>query len=156
MAGRGPIFGSILPKLDRTGAICDAPAKKFKDAYATRLACGIYTVLSSMYAVREWSIEFVEQSHINNARNWMAAVCHEIKETVSLERCKCGVRYEQWGRRPAPPCSKCEKIHIRKGKHHLARLALSRAEVKASEPSVIAAMKKVKEKERKSNILGKL
>ena len=65
----------------------------FENAYATRLACGIYTVLSSMYAVREWSIDFVEQSHINNARNWMAAVCHEIKETVSLERCKCGERY---------------------------------------------------------------
>ena len=51
-----------------------------------------------MYAVREWSIDFVEQSHINNARNWIAAVCHEIKERVSLERCKCGERYEQWGR----------------------------------------------------------
>ena len=86
----------------------------FKNAYATRLACGIYAVLSSMYAVREWSIDFVEQSHINNARNWMAAVCHEIKETVSLERCKCGEHYEQWGRRPAPPCLKCEKIHVRK------------------------------------------
>jgi len=67
-----------------------------------------------MYAVREWSIDFVELSHINNARNWMAAVCHEIKETVSLERCKCGEHYEQWGRRPTPPCSKCEKIHVRK------------------------------------------
>jgi len=44
----------------------------------------------------------------------MAAVCHEIKETVSLERCKCGERCEQWGRRPAPPCSKCGKIHVRK------------------------------------------
>ena len=77
----------------------------FKNAYATRLACGIYAVLSSMYAVREWSIDFVEQAHINNARNWMAAVCHEIAATVSLERCKCGEHYEQWGRRPAPPCS---------------------------------------------------
>ena len=47
-----------------------------------------------MYAVREWSIDFVEQSHINNARNWMVTVCHKIKETVSLERCKCGERYE--------------------------------------------------------------
>jgi len=64
-----------------------------------------------MYAVREWPIDFVEQSHINNARNWMAAVCHEIKETVSLYH---GERCEQWGRRPAPPCSKCEKIHVRK------------------------------------------
>jgi len=42
------------------------------------------------------------------------------------------------------------------GKHHLARLVLSRAEVEASKPSVIAAMEKVKEKEEKSNILGKL
>ena len=67
-----------------------------------------------MYAVREWSIDFVEQSHINNARNWMAAVCHGIKETVSLERCKCGERYEQWDRRPAPFCSKCAETHVRK------------------------------------------
>jgi len=86
----------------------------FVNTYATSLACGIYTVLSSMYAVREWSIDFVKQSHINNARNWMAAACHKIKETVSLERCKCGERYEQWGRRPAPPCSKCAKTHVRK------------------------------------------
>ena len=64
-------------------------------------------------AVREWSIDFVEQSHINNARNWMTAVCHEIKET---EQCKCGEHYEQWGRRPAPPCSKCHgtEVHARK------------------------------------------
>jgi len=67
-----------------------------------------------MYAVRERAIDFVEKSHINNAQNWMAAVCHEIKETVSLERCKCGERYEQWGRQPAPPCYECEKIHVRK------------------------------------------
>jgi len=86
----------------------------FVNTYATSLTCGVYTILSSLYAVREWSINFVEQSHINNARNWIAAVCHEIKETVSLEQCKCGERNEQWGRRPAPPCSKCEKTHVRK------------------------------------------
>jgi len=44
----------------------------------------------------------------------MAAVCHEIKETVSLERCKCGKCYEQWNRRVAPSCSKCAKTHVRK------------------------------------------
>ena len=47
-------------------------------------------------------------------------------------------------------------LNVRKptsGKHHQARLAPSRAEVKASEPSVIAAMEKVNEKEKKSNIL---
>jgi len=50
-------------------------------------------------------------------------------------------------------------LNVRKpksGKHHQARLALSRAEVKASEPSVIAAIEKVEKKERKSNILEKL
>jgi len=42
------------------------------------------------------------------------------------------------------------------GRHHLARLAPRRVEVKASKPSVKAAIENVKEKERKSNILGKL
>jgi len=46
----------------------------FENTYDTRLACGIYAVLCSMFTVREWSIDFVEKSHINNARNWMAAV----------------------------------------------------------------------------------
>jgi len=50
-------------------------------------------------------------------------------------------------------------LKVRKTKsqrHHLARLALSRVEVKASEPSVKAAMENVKEKEQKFSILGKL
>ena len=102
-----------------------------------------------MYAVREWSIDFVEQSHINNARNWMAAVCHEIKETVSLERCKCGERYEQWGRWPAPPCSKCEKIHVRKASSGETGTEQGGSE-EASEPRVIAAMESVKEKKREN------
>jgi len=38
----------------------------------------------------------------------------------------------------------------------MARLVLSRAEVKASEPNVIAAIQNVKGKERKCNILRKL
>jgi len=53
-----------------------------------------------------------------------------------------------------PPALNVRKSTSRK--HHQARLALSRAEVKASEPSVITAIKKVKEKERKFNILEKL
>jgi len=44
----------------------------------------------------------------------MAAARHEIKEVVCLNRCGCGERYEQWGRRPAPPCPTCEKTCIRK------------------------------------------
>jgi len=76
----------------------------------TRTVDGRIVAKCSMYAVRQWSIDFVEQSHIN----CMAQVCHEIKETVSLEPCMCGERYEQWGRRPAPPCSECAKTHVRK------------------------------------------
>ena len=53
-----------------------------------------------------------------------------------------------------PPALNVRKITS--GRHHLARLALCRVEVKASEPCVIAAMENVKEKERNSNILGKL
>jgi len=86
----------------------------FVNTHDTSFACGIYTVLSSLYAVRDWKMESVKQSHIKNARNWMAAACHEIKEMVSLNRCGCGERYEQWGRRPAPPCPSCEKPRIRK------------------------------------------
>jgi len=50
-------------------------------------------------------------------------------------------------------------LNVRKptsGRHHLARLALSRVEVKANEPSVIAEMENVKGKERTSNFLGNL
>jgi len=50
-------------------------------------------------------------------------------------------------------------LNVRKptsGKHQQAKLALSRAEAKASEPSVIVAVEKVKEKDRTSNIPGKL
>ena len=91
-----------------------------------------------MYAVREWSIDFAEQSHINNARNWMAAVCHEIKETVSLDGASVANVTSNGVDGQLPPALSVRKSTS--GKHHLARLALSRAEVKANEPSVIAAM----------------
>jgi len=74
----------------------------FANTKETSLACGIYTVLSSLYAVRNWKIDFVQQAHIRNARNWLAAVGHAIKEVVSLHRCGCGESYEQWGDRPTP------------------------------------------------------
>jgi len=86
----------------------------FVNAYETSLACDIYTVLSSLYVVRNWKIDFVQQSHIKNARNWMAAACHEIKEVVCLNRCGCGERYKHWGSRPTPPCPTCKKTRIRK------------------------------------------
>ena len=84
----------------------------------------------------------------------MAAVCHEIKEIVSLERCKCGERYEQWGRRPAPPCSNCEKPHVRRASSGETGTEQGGSEGKRAK--LIAAMEKVKEKKRKSNILKKL
>jgi len=36
----------------------------FTNTKETRLACGIYTVPSSPYAVRNWKIDFVQQTHI--------------------------------------------------------------------------------------------
>jgi len=86
----------------------------FANARETSLACGIYTVLSSLYAVRNWKIDFTQQVHIKNARNWMAAAGHAIKEVVSLHRCECGENYEQWGCRPTPPCITCENTCFRK------------------------------------------
>jgi len=60
MAGWRPIFKSS-----------DAPENDFENAYAARLACSIYKVLRLMYAVGEWSFDFVKQCHTNNARTWM-------------------------------------------------------------------------------------
>ena len=59
-------------------------------------------------------IDFIQQTHIKNARNWMAAAGHAIKEVVSLHRCECGENYEQWGSRKTPPCMTCETTHFRK------------------------------------------
>jgi hypothetical protein len=86
----------------------------FTNTKETRLACGIYTVLSALYAVRNWKIDFVQQAHIRQARNWMAAIGHAINEVVSLHRCGCGQSYEQWGDRPTPPCPTCEKTRLGK------------------------------------------
>ena len=75
------------------------------------MACGIYTVLSALYAVRNWKIDFVQQDHISQARNWLAAIGHAINEVVSLHQCRCGRNYEQWNDQPTPPCPECEKTH---------------------------------------------
>ena len=66
-----------------------------------------------LYAVRNWKIDFVHQTHIRQARNWMAAIRHTIHEVVSLHRCRCGQSYEQWGNQPTPPCPTCEKIWLK-------------------------------------------
>jgi len=34
----------------------------------------MWQIYSTMYAVREWSIDFVKKSHVNNARNWMGSM----------------------------------------------------------------------------------
>jgi len=40
----------------------------FYDHFQTALACGHYSVLSSMYAVRNWKSDFGQQEHIAGAR----------------------------------------------------------------------------------------
>jgi len=75
----------------------------FAKTKETRLAYGIYTVLSTLYAVRNWKLDFTQQVHIKNARNWMTAVGHAIKKIVSLHQCECGEEYKQWGSLPTPP-----------------------------------------------------
>jgi len=62
----------------------------FTNTTETRLACGIYTVLSALYAVRNWEIDFLHQTHISQARNWMVAIGLAINKIVSLHRCNCG------------------------------------------------------------------
>jgi len=84
----------------------------FNNTRETRLACGIYTVLSSLYAIRNWDIDFVQQTHIRQARHWMAAIGHAIHEVVSLHRCSCGLSYEQWESQPTPPCPTCGRTSL--------------------------------------------
>jgi len=112
-AGRKPTQGSARTTLDRNRATRDTSTGHFTNTTETRLACGICTVLSSLYAVRNWKIDFVQQTHIRQARNWMAAIGHAVHEVVSLHRCRCGQSYEQWGNRPTPPCPTREKICLK-------------------------------------------
>ena len=90
----------------------------FSNTSETRLACGIYTVLSSLYAIRNWEVDFVQQIHIRQARNWMAAIGHAIHEVVSLHRCSCGAAYEQWEREPTPLSHLRENLSGRRRKWH--------------------------------------
>ena len=90
----------------------------FTNTTETRLACGIYAVLSALYAVRNWKIDFLQQIHISQARNWMAATGPAINKTVSLHRCNCGRQYEQWFDQPTPPCPDCEKNTIQQNKQY--------------------------------------
>jgi len=71
----------------------------------TALACGHYSVLSSMYAVTNWKLDFEQQEHIAGARRWMATVCQVAGEAVNLEFC--GIfkdTYTNWKHRPRPQC----------------------------------------------------
>ena len=85
----------------------------FKDKAATALACGVYSVLSSMYAVRGWKADFDQQSHIKNARNWLSAACDEIGEVVILNLCRCGKWIEQWGGRQTSENHECGTLQAR-------------------------------------------
>jgi len=44
----------------------------FANTKETRLACGIYTVLSTLYAVRNWKIDFTQQAHIK-CEEWVGS-----------------------------------------------------------------------------------
>ena len=46
--------------------------------------------ISVLYAVRNWKIDFLQQTHISQARNWMVAIGLVINKIVSLHRCNCG------------------------------------------------------------------
>jgi len=54
----------------------------FHNNFQTALACGHYSVLSSMYAVRYWKLDFDQQEHIAGARRWMATVGQVAGEAV--------------------------------------------------------------------------
>ena len=73
--------GQNWTELEQPGTL---QQNNFTNTKETRLVCGIYTVLSGLYAVRNWKIDFVQQAHIRQAKNWMAAIGHAINEVVSF------------------------------------------------------------------------
>ena len=91
--------GSKWTMLEQTGT---PQQNNFTNTTETRLACGIYTVLSALYAVRNWEMDFLQQIHIRQARNWMAAIGLATTSVVTLHRCNCGRQYEQWQDQPTP------------------------------------------------------
>jgi len=90
--------------LEQTGT---PQQNNFTNNTETRLACGIYTVLSALYAVRNWEMDFLQQIHIRQARNWMVAIGLATTSVVTLYRCNCGRQHEQWQDQPTPSCPDC-------------------------------------------------
>ena len=111
--GWKPTERSTCSTLDIHRATRDTSTGQFHKHDGDSTGMQRITVLSSLYAVRNWEIDFIQQTHIRQARNWMAAIGHAIHEVVSLHRCRCGQSYEQWGNQPTPPCPTCEKIRLK-------------------------------------------
>jgi len=59
----------------------------FHNNLQTALACGHYLVLSSMYAVRNFKLDFDQQEHIAGAQQLMSPLVQLAGEAVSLEFC---------------------------------------------------------------------
>ena len=91
MAGDQSTPGKNWTELEQPGT---PQQNNFTNTKETSLTCGIYTVLSALYAVRVWKIDFVQQAHIRQARNWMVVIGHATKEVVSLHQCGCGKTFE--------------------------------------------------------------
>jgi len=77
----------------------------FHNHFQTALACGHYSVLSSMYAVRNLKLDFDQQEHIAGAQRWMATVGQVVGEAVILEFCGiCKDSYTKWKHCSRPQC----------------------------------------------------
>ena len=86
-----------------------------------------------MYAVREWSIDFVEQSHINNAQTGWQQYVTKLRQQGAGNFSSAASVTSTGVDGHLHPARNVQKTTS--GRHHLTRLALSRVEVKASEPS---------------------
>jgi len=91
------------------------PQESFHNNFQTALACGHYSVLSSIYADRNWKLDFDQREHIAGARRWMATVGQVAGEAAILEFCGiCTDSYTKWTHRPRPQCD-CdsrEQVHV--------------------------------------------
>ena len=106
-----PTHGPTRPVLERAGTTRDTPAEQLRKR--ERIQSRMWYLYSPKLIICGEELS-IQQAHIKNARNWMAAAGHAIEEVVSLHRCECGENSEQWGSRPTPPCLTCEKTRLRK------------------------------------------
>ena len=73
----------------------------YHNNFQTALRCGHYSMLTSIYAGKNWKLDFDQQEHIAGARRSISTLVQMAGEAVCLEFCGvCKDSYTKWKHRP--------------------------------------------------------